>query len=181
MPVYRGFRGQEQAGIRVTKGSSASEGDGVYIALDRDLAVGFMHSEGYYLQELEFRLDNPLVIRDEPLYMLTDEGDLEASVESSDSDWLKASKLSYQMAMKNGNNNWSRAVELVGFYLTGVMRGMGYDGVIVDQGKDNRWAVVFDPKSVKVLKAERHAHVSREARLAWVLVRSHGLLRRVNT
>jgi hypothetical protein len=174
MPVYRGFRGQEQAGIRVTEGLFASEGVGVYIALDKGLGREFAGS-GRYLQELEFRLDKPLVIRDEPLYTLSEAEEVEEPVQSSDSDWLKANKLAYQMAMKEGNNEWSKAQELIGRFLTRVLQGMGYDGVIVDQGEDNRWAVVFDPGNVKVLSVNRHACVSREVRLAQALICSKGV------
>jgi hypothetical protein len=174
VPVYRGFRGQEQAGIRVTKGLFASEGEGVYIALDKDLAREFI-SSGRYLQELEFRLDRPLVIHTEPLYTLSEAPEVEEPIQGSDSDWLKASKLAYQMAMKEENNNWSKASELVGHFLTRVLQDMGYDGVMVDQGKDNRWAVVFDPGNVKVILVRRHSHMSREVRLAQELVCSRGV------
>jgi hypothetical protein len=174
VPVYHGFRGQEQAGIRMTKGLFASEGEGVYIALDKGLAKEFAGS-GKYSQELEFRLDRPLVIRTEPLYMLLEAEEVEQPVQGSDSDWLKANKLAYQMAMKKANNNWSEASELVGQFLTRALRDMGYDGVMVDQGKDNRWAVVFDPGNVEVLGVKRHAHVSREIRLAQALICSRGV------
>lgn len=172
MPVYRGFRGQEQAAVRITTGLFATEGDGVYIALNKDLGMDFV-SSGRYLQELEFRLDNPLIIRTEPLYTLVEAPEVEEPVQSSDSDWLKANKLAYQMAMKEEDNNWSKASELVGKFLTRALQGMGYDGVIVDQ-KD-RWAVVFDPGKVKVLSAKKHACVSREVRLAQALVCSRGV------
>jgi Rad3-related DNA helicase len=171
VPVYRGFRGQERAGIRVTEGIFASEGVGVYIALDPGLAREFVRSRGY-IQELEFRLDRPLVVGKEPLYILDEADELEDPVQDSDSDWLEASKLAYQTAVKETNNNWSQAQYLVGQFLTNALQAMGYDGVIVDQGKNNRWAVVFDPENVQVLKAEKQAHVSREVRLAKVLIYS---------
>lgn len=176
MPVYRGFRGQEQAGIRTTEGLFASEGVGVYIALDKGLAKAFMGS-GRYLQELEFKLNKPLVISNEPLYTLEEAPEVEEPVEETDSDWLKANKLAYQRAMEAGNNNWSKASTLVGRYLTDALQDMGYDGVLVDQGKDNRWAVVFHPSNVKVLKAKKQASMSRDVRLAQELICS----RRLNT
>lgn len=171
MAVYQGFRGQGRSGIRVTQGLFASEGVGVYIALDKGLGREFAAGSGRYLQELEFRLDKPLVISDEPLYILYEAPEVEEPVENSDSAWLKANKLAYQMAMEAGNNNWSKASELVGGYLTDVLQDMGYDGVLVDQGKDNRWAVVFNPANVKILQEKRNACMNRDARLAQILVR----------
>jgi hypothetical protein len=174
MPVYRGFRGQEQTGIRLTEGIFASEGEGVYISLDKGLAKDFAHSGGY-IQELEFSLSKPLIVRTEISYILHEADELEELVEDSDSDWLKANKIACQRAMKAMNGNWSKARNLMGRILTDVLREMGYDGVIIDQGRNNRWAVVFDPGNVKVVGVKRRAHLNREVRLARELVRSRGI------
>ena len=169
--IYHGYRGQEQKGIRVTKGSFATEGEGVYIALDPGLAHQFAGS-GRYLQELEFTLENPLDIGIESLYGLGEEPEIEEPINNSDSDWLKANKLAYQNSVKEEGNNWSKAQDFFGYYLTQALRDMGYDGVIVDQGKDNRWAVVFDPENVKLITQQIQSHSIRSTRIALALVGS---------
>jgi hypothetical protein len=166
--IYKGYRGQEQAAVRITQGIFATEGVGVYIAMDPGMAQQFA-GPGRYLQELEFVLNKPMTVSTEPLYMLHEAPEVEEPVASGDSDWLKANKLAYQESMEDGGD-WEQAQEVIGHFLTSNLKKMGYDGVIVDQGEDNRWAVVFDPGKVKVLKVEKHAHLSRDTRLAQRLV-----------
>jgi hypothetical protein len=119
---------------------------------------------------MEFKLDKPIVVRGN-LYILHEAPEIEEPVESSDSDWLKANKIAYQASMEDGGD-WSQAQTVIGFFLTSALKKMGYDGVLVEGGKGDSWAVVFDPGNVKILTEQKHAHLTRETRLACQLVRT---------
>lgn len=148
----RGYRGQQGDKIYITKGIFATEGEGVYIALDPGLAEELGGHAGGYLLELEFRLNNPIRVR-EPLYILNEADELEEPIDYGDSDWLKASKLAYQGAMEK-HHSWSEAHNFLGHFLTRALKSWGYDGVWIDSSPDDKWVVVFNPGNVKIIKAQ---------------------------
>jgi len=114
-----------------------------------------------------------LKVTSEPLYVLHEAPEIEEPINNGDSDWLKANKIAYEHAMEDGGD-WSQAQDVIGYFLTHALKMMGYDGVMVLQGEGSQWAVVFDLGNVEILKEERHAHMSREIRLAQALVRGIG-------
>jgi hypothetical protein len=132
-----------------TTGITATEGNGVYIALDRELAEQF---GGSRLLEVEFALDHPLVVQGEPCYLLVEHDFLEEPVNDHDSVWLRANKVAYQTALQDNQGHHGKAMEVVGWFLTDYLQKLGYDGVMIDGGPGDRWAVSFDLRRVKVMK-----------------------------
>lgn len=147
---YYGYRAQDYPTIGITNGIFASEGEGVYVSLGWDLANQFM-SKGRYFLELEFEVNNPIRVGHEPLYGLNENPEVEEPLDPGDSHWLRANKLAYQDSMREANQQWGKAGERYGYWLTANLKRVGYDGVFVDLG-DERWMVVFDPSRVKIIK-----------------------------
>ena len=139
-----GYRVGIHAGI--TTGVHATEGKGVYLALDEELADHFHAGTGSRKFKCRFSLKNACEAFGNVVVGALLEGDeITKPIKKTDSDWLKANKRAFQLTMKTGWNE-----DAFQEHLDSVLKQMGFDGVYVDSSY--RWVVVFDPKNVQVLE-----------------------------
>lgn len=138
--VLYGYRGESEGA-----NFGNSEGDGVYLAKEPNTAA-FFNSQGK-TQTVKFSPPkNPMVVKDEPLHLLEESDVLTQPIKKSDSDWTKANKKAYALAMKKTGGEWD--AEEVGHQLTKVLKAAGHDGVYVRSGGEE-WVVLFDRNAVK--------------------------------
>ena len=140
--ILEGYRGES-----VTKiGFGATEGKGLYLAKNKDLAQFF--SETGKVEKITIKKPkNPLVVNEEPLPILHDDFPLYDPIKPSDSKWIKLNKQAAINAKARGvdENNWNP--DIVAEELTKLLKKEGYDAVDVTSGGDS-WVVVLDPKPV---------------------------------
>lgn len=133
---YRGKRGDEKNGHGVT----GTEGNGVYIADNPHLAEFFGD-----VWKVEYILPkHPLIVNEEPLYLLHEMDELFDPITDKDSEWLKANK---EATKRSGVTNEHWNPKKVAAELTNVLMEMGYDAVRVVPAGDG-WVVLFDPSLI---------------------------------
>jgi SPP1 gp7 family putative phage head morphogenesis protein len=124
--------------------SAATEGIGPYLARDKTLAAEFGDAESFSFPMPK----NPLLIKNEPLYMLLEHADLMKPHADGDSPWLAANK---EAVRRSGttDKNWGKKLESgeLPQALTDVLLEQGHDAVFVSQaaGKDE-WVILLKPK-----------------------------------
>lgn len=133
---YRGIRNQGESGHGVT----GTEGNGVYIADTQRLAefFGDVHRIEYIPPS------NPMIVDEEPLYLLQEMDELFEPINDDDSPWTKANK---EAIKRSGVTNEHWSPEKVAAALTDIIKEMDHDGVRVTSGGES-WTVLFDPKAI---------------------------------
>jgi hypothetical protein len=149
VPNYRALSGtgwRVGSGVQIAKGVYASEGHGVYVALDEELADLFHRGPGSSKFKVRFSLRRACeAIGDVVVGELHATDLLEQPEVPSDPDWIKANKRAFLLTMKRG---WDEVA--FNRHLTHVLKQMGFDGVYVSSGWE--WVVVFDPSRVEILE-----------------------------
>lgn len=143
-----------------TKGKLATEGFGVYIAINEETANFFgERGQGW---EVEYTLKNPLINNNEENYGF-DPADsfnvLKRPIRANDSPWKRIHKTVVQRMMAEGerfddfynqSNNVKRDTTF-NSYLTEEVKRNGYDGVHSKWGP-YEWVVVYNPQQVKIIR-----------------------------
>ena len=149
----RGYRGQREG-----RGTGAgTEGMGQYLAKDREIAQDFGE-----VQEVVFeRPKKPLIVDEEPLYMLSEMVEPWEPNKKGDSLWLRLNKEAVQRSKEPEDYPNIKNVERE---LTLGLLEEGYDAVHVKSGGD-QWVVLLD-KGVREVIIEPTVRELREAELA---------------
>jgi hypothetical protein len=141
-----GYRGERSGGEK-GHGVTGTEGNGTYVADNERLAEFFGD-----VVRIEFiPPKNPLVVNEEPLYLLLEADELFEPIDPKDSVWTKANK---EATKRSGvtDEHWNPSK--VAEELTAVLKEWGYDGVEVTSGGES-WTVLFDPSAVVKKEAIR--------------------------
>jgi len=138
----RGYRGVNTSGY----GFGSTEGKGVYISMERELAQWFAGDEGQVKKVKFAEPKKPLFVNNEELYLLSESDALEEPPKKSDSPWLAANKWAVAEAYKETGGKWD--MDLAADYLTKRLKAQGYDSVLVRSGGE-QWVVLFDAGGIK--------------------------------
>lgn len=143
--ALRGYRGTAGKG---DLGFGNSEGDGLYLSKTPELAQFFGD-----IQRIEFiQPVSPLLIDNEPLYLLQESDEIEQPPSKKDSEWLGYIKQAYQRAKPKMKGKWN--AETVGHELTRLLIQEDYDSVYVRSGGDE-WIVLLEG-SPALAETKRH-------------------------
>ncbi len=136
-----GFRGGIADGPNM-EGISGTEGNGLYVARDREFAAQFGE-----VSQVRFREPgNPLVLGNETLYILAEDEAIMQPPASTDSKWLVISK---EAARRSGitDRTWDARLPKLIECLTDVLKERGYDAVLAGTG-ENQFVVLLDKSLV---------------------------------
>ena len=140
MKTKIGYRGEGPDVGEKGHGVTGTEGDGVYIADTERLAEFF----GDVVRVEYIPPKNPLVVDEEPLYLLHEMDELFDPIKPTDSVWTKANK---EATKRSGVTDEHWDPDKIAKELTSVIKEWGYDGVRVVSGGDG-WTILFDPSAV---------------------------------
>jgi len=139
-----GYRGVNATGV----GFGGTEGEGMYIAREPGTAA-FFSPEGK-TRKVKFKEPtNPLLVDNEPMYLLMESPKLTQPNGKDDSAWLRMNKEAYRAAMKKTKGKWDQ--DAVAHELTGIIKKAGYDAVAINAGSE-AWTVLFTPEIEKSLQ-----------------------------
>jgi len=157
--VVTSFRGAEKGGMEM--GLFGTEGSGLYVTGDRALAESF--GDVQEIQHIAPR--NPLIVKNEPLYILREDPRVYEVVSSTDSLWarlnkeaVKEGKLTAEIVAQKGTHSpfgmeaWPRAMRRTSRILAQKIRAAGYDAVRV-LDVDGAWEVLLDPSLTRDILA----------------------------
>ncbi len=157
--VERGPRfttGYRTGAMRPTTGLTATEGEGLYVARTRSVAEFW--GEPTDVKFLEPR--NPLVVKEEPLYVLQEVEGIFSPITPDDSVWARINK---QAAKDVGatDQNWGAKVPSINKRISELAQQEGHDAISITSGGDS-WDVLIDrslytdlPKEGPILKPEQ--------------------------
>ena len=136
---YRGVGdfGKRGPGDRTMHGT---EGRGLYVTKDKELASFFGGVEE--VRHLPPR--NPLVVDEEPLYLLQESEEIFKPIRRGDSEWTQINKAAVRRAGAT-ERNWGRTQSLVGDLISEDVLARGHDAIRVTSGGQT-WDVLLDPK-----------------------------------
>ena len=137
--ILYGWRSKE----RIKRGSGNTEGDGLYLSKDEDLASVF----GTPTRFKFITPKNPLVVNEEPLYLLHEMDKLVEPITDKDSTWTKLNKTAMKKATEKFGDDWSKVQPMAGSLLTQLAKNNGYDSFLIISCGD-QWVVLFDPKII---------------------------------
>lgn len=141
----KGFRGNG----RVDKACVITEGEGIYVSRTIEFARIF----GPDLEVVEyFEPENPLIVHNEPLYLLEENIELFKPIYKNDSVWTRLNK---RAAKGQPPGIWLPATDdYVAKKLTRLIRKATYDAVriifenLMIEGNPTRWDVLLNPDLV---------------------------------
>lgn len=158
--IVSGFRGNPGTGVSF----GATEGKGVYVSKDQELAGFFAGDEGL-VGDIKFRWPKQtevLSVINEPLPLLDETYPLFDPIKKTDSEWIKLNK---EAATNVGatSKNWPRTSGKVEVELDRLIRAKGYKVVDIEGGFNNSWVVVLDNSLIQSEEAiARHGRTFRE-------------------
>ena len=149
----KGFRGNGRA----DKACVITEGEGIYISRTIEFARVF----GPEIEVVEyFEPENPLVVHNEPLYLLEDDFQLFAPIRENDSVWTRLNKQAAEGQSHKSSRDYCQSMftpeagDYVAKELTKLIREAGYDAVriifekLTIEGNPTCWDVLLNPDLV---------------------------------
>lgn len=138
--VRTGYRGGRTFGGRLgkTTGGVATEGEGLYVALDAEFAEGFGD-----VTEISFKNPKSVLNAGGEMPMFREEvSDLiYEPIKASDSEWVKLNK---QAAQNVGFNPTNRDVDAFSVELNRLGKEKGYDAFYIEMSDEERFYVLLD-------------------------------------
>jgi len=128
------------------RGRGNTEGDGLYVAKEPELAHQFGNEKQLYFSQPKKVLN----VDEEPLHLLHETEEITQPIKSNDSEWTRLNKQAYINTQKTSGGE-PDAVQ-VGHELTRLMKNAGYDAVRVKSGGEE-WAVLLDKSLIKRMNA----------------------------
>lgn len=136
---YRGVNFDENNRIIPNLGVG-TEGNGVYIA-DTEHTASFF---GDVVAVEYYPPRNPMIVDEEPLYLLHEMDEIMDPIEPGDSVWARVNKEAVKRAGAT-DQNWN--LNKVAAALTDILKERGYDGVRVTSDGES-WTVLFNQNDV---------------------------------
>lgn len=146
----------------------ATEGQGLYVARDRATARFFAEDlPGGGIESVRHAAPrNPLVVQNEPLYLLKEDSRIFQPARSVDSVWTKINKEAAEKAgFRSTADGSDEVLARVGRFITEGAQNKGYDAIQI-RGTSGNWDVLLDPS---LYAAERGGFPARFAGKAKVL------------
>ena len=124
----------------------ATEGKGLYVTKDRDIARFFSEDmPGGGIEKVRHTPPrNPLVVQDEPLYLLRDEPGIFQPPSKGDSVWTQINKIAARRAGHTSEAGTDATRDLAGKFISEEVRNRGYDAIQI-RGGGGSWDVLLDP------------------------------------
>jgi hypothetical protein len=134
---------------------SGTEGTGLYVAHDATVAKwftggGLAEAEAETFSYLEPR--NPLIVREEPLYILEESPEIMEPINTWDSTWTKLNKQA-AVNSKTTDENWGANQQDLQDELAELAKEAGYDAIRITSGGET-WDVLLDESLYKGVEAE---------------------------